>query len=39
MTLDLVLDLVTQAAGYASLVTFPIWLAIRFVRDRVQRIV
>ncbi len=34
MTLDLVLNLVAQAAGYASLVTFPTLLVIRFVRDR-----
>lgn len=37
MTLDLVLNLVAQAAGYASLVTFPALLVIRFVRDRLAR--
>lgn len=39
MTLDLVLNLVAQAAGYASLVTFPTVLVIRFVRDRLPRTV
>lgn len=37
MTLDLVISLVSQAAGFASLVTFPTLLVIRFVRDRLPR--
>lgn len=35
--LDLVLNFVAPAAGYAAVVTLPISVTIRFVRERVLR--
>jgi|EndMetStandDraft_2_1072991.scaffolds.fasta_scaffold4965823_1 hypothetical protein len=35
--LDLVLNFVAYAAGYAALLTLPISVTIRFVSERIQR--